>query len=184
MFFLLEQATWQKGIGAYFMSFAGDLFDGYFARKLNQCSTLGAVLDMVTDRVSTAVLLVLLTHFNPAYTFHFMFLIALDFSSHWFHMYASKGHHKAVAKDRNFILRAFYEIYVFFGFCCVGTEFFYVALAILNYAPNFALGGISLYDFTKFFLFPACVCKQIVNVAQLLSSMNALAEDDVRNKKA
>jgi CDP-diacylglycerol--inositol 3-phosphatidyltransferase len=34
----------------YFLSFACDDLDGRFARALNQTSTLGAVLDMVTDR--------------------------------------------------------------------------------------------------------------------------------------
>jgi len=164
------------------LSFAGDLFDGFFARKLNQCSTVGAVLDMVTDRVSTAVLLVLLSHFYPPYMFHFMFLIALDFSSHWFHMYASKGHHKSVDKNRNIILRAFYDVYVFFGYCCVGTEFFYVALAILHYAPAMQYAGLTLHAFARYALFPACACKQIVNVAQLFSSMNALAETDAKSK--
>ena len=34
----------------YFLSFVCDELDGRFARKLQQTSTLGAVLDMVTDR--------------------------------------------------------------------------------------------------------------------------------------
>jgi len=35
----------------YFVSFVCDELDGRFARMLNQASTFGAVLDMVTDRV-------------------------------------------------------------------------------------------------------------------------------------
>lgn len=35
---------------AYFFSFVCDELDGRFARMLGQTSTLGAVLDMVTDR--------------------------------------------------------------------------------------------------------------------------------------
>ncbi|KAA8545422.1 hypothetical protein F0562_020206 [Nyssa sinensis] len=46
----------------YFISFVCDALDGWFARKLNQVSTFGAVLDMVTDRISTACLLVVLSH--------------------------------------------------------------------------------------------------------------------------
>ncbi|OMH82693.1 CDP-diacylglycerol-inositol 3-phosphatidyltransferase [Zancudomyces culisetae] len=34
-----------------------DAADGYFARKLNQCSKFGQVLDMVTDRCTTTCLL-------------------------------------------------------------------------------------------------------------------------------
>lgn len=37
-------------VTAYFLSFVCDELDGRFARMLNQTSTLGAVLDMVTDR--------------------------------------------------------------------------------------------------------------------------------------
>jgi len=37
----------------YCLAFTGDLFDGIAARKFNQTSQYGAVLDMITDRVST-----------------------------------------------------------------------------------------------------------------------------------
>ncbi|KAL8170259.1 hypothetical protein V2J09_022063 [Rumex salicifolius] len=37
----------------YFISFVCDGLDGWFARKFNQVSTFGAVLDMVTDRSIT-----------------------------------------------------------------------------------------------------------------------------------
>jgi phosphatidylglycerophosphate synthase len=71
----------------YFISFVCDELDGRFARMLNQTSTFGAVLDMVTDRVSTAALLVLLTHFYKAWYGLFLGLLALDISSHWLQMY-------------------------------------------------------------------------------------------------
>ncbi|GJT05053.1 probable CDP-diacylglycerol--inositol 3-phosphatidyltransferase 2 [Tanacetum coccineum] len=45
----------------YFISFVCDALDGWFARKFNQVSTFGAVLDMITDRISTACLLVILS---------------------------------------------------------------------------------------------------------------------------
>ncbi|XP_057495335.1 probable CDP-diacylglycerol--inositol 3-phosphatidyltransferase 2 [Actinidia eriantha] len=45
----------------YFVSFVCDALDGWFAQKFNQVSTFGAVLDMVTDRISTACLLVILS---------------------------------------------------------------------------------------------------------------------------
>ncbi len=40
-----------------------DAFDGMAARAFNQCSKFGAVLDMVCDRASNAVLLAILGHF-------------------------------------------------------------------------------------------------------------------------
>jgi phosphatidylglycerophosphate synthase len=49
-------ATW-----LYIFSFVGDLFDGMVARKLNQTSEFGGLLDMVTDRCSTLGLLFVLS---------------------------------------------------------------------------------------------------------------------------
>ena len=42
-----------------------DILDGYFARKLNQISTLGVFLDPVADKLMVAVVLVLLVQKNP-----------------------------------------------------------------------------------------------------------------------
>ena len=44
----------------YFISFILDAFDGMVARAYKQTSKLGATLDMVTDRISTAGLLAIL----------------------------------------------------------------------------------------------------------------------------
>ncbi|CAA6668328.1 unnamed protein product [Spirodela intermedia] len=65
-------------VGLYFLIFLCDGLDGWFARKLNQVSTFGAALDMVTDRVSTACLLVILSHIY----------------SHWLQMYRAYYRHR------------------------------------------------------------------------------------------
>ena len=54
----LSQNT--KAIVSYVYSFAADLFDGMAARKFDQCSSFGGLLDMVTDRCSTLGLLFIL----------------------------------------------------------------------------------------------------------------------------
>ena len=64
-----------------------DALDGYAARYLNQCSKLGAVLDMVTDRSTTAGLTAYLGHIYPQFMTVFLVLIGLDLSSHYMHMY-------------------------------------------------------------------------------------------------
>lgn len=71
-----------------------DVADGYAARWLGQCSRFGSVLDMVTDRCSTAGLLCHLCSVYPQWTLAFQLLIALDLSSHYMHMYRYKerGH--------------------------------------------------------------------------------------------
>ena len=54
-------ALWIIAIACYVASFVGDMFDGMAARKYNQCSTFGGLIDMVTDRCSTAGLLCVLS---------------------------------------------------------------------------------------------------------------------------
>lgn len=66
-----------------------DLFDGWAARKYNQCSDFGGLLDMITDRCSTAGLLHVLSFeynnilYNSYFRVLFLGLIILDISSHW-----------------------------------------------------------------------------------------------------
>jgi phosphatidylglycerophosphate synthase len=52
---------WIIAIVCYVASFVGDLFDGMAARKFDQCSSYGGLIDMVTDRCSTAGLLCVLS---------------------------------------------------------------------------------------------------------------------------
>jgi CDP-diacylglycerol--inositol 3-phosphatidyltransferase len=81
----------------YGVSQALDAFDGMAARKFNQSTRFGAVLDMVCDRASNAVLLAILADLHPTYSWVFLSDIVLDLVSHWYQMYVSllKGaHHK------------------------------------------------------------------------------------------
>lgn len=64
-----------------------DAADGVAARLFKQCSQFGAVLDMVTDRSTTAGLLCqLCVLYEPKWTLVFQLLLALDLSSHYMHM--------------------------------------------------------------------------------------------------
>ena len=79
----------QVTLGAYLLSQALDVADGFAARALGQSSKFGAVLDMVTDRTSTACLCLVLSRLYPQHVPGFAGLITLDLFSHWFQMYAS-----------------------------------------------------------------------------------------------
>jgi CDP-diacylglycerol--inositol 3-phosphatidyltransferase len=68
----------------YFFSFVCDELDGRFARMLHQTSTLGAVLDMVTDRLATTGLLMLLAMQYQQFHMIFIGLVFLDIFSHWY----------------------------------------------------------------------------------------------------
>ncbi|KAF4319821.1 hypothetical protein BBO99_00005838 [Phytophthora kernoviae] len=172
---------YKTSVLCYALSFTCDYFDGFFARLCDQCSTFGAVLDMVTDRCSTAGLLVVLSHLYPQYMVVFMYLLILDFSSHWYHMYSSRGHHKLVPAERNFLLRFYYGCYPFFGYCCVGAELFFILLYVLHFNPTLLIPFINVpvMKLCYFVCLPACIFKNIINVAQLCSAAHSVASEDV-----
>jgi CDP-diacylglycerol--inositol 3-phosphatidyltransferase len=62
IFMICYPQRWIVAITLYVLSFVGDLFDGLAARKFDQCSTFGGLLDMVTDRCSTTGLLCVLSN--------------------------------------------------------------------------------------------------------------------------
>ncbi|CAB1119441.1 unnamed protein product [Ectocarpus sp. CCAP 1310/34] len=198
--YYLADTNWKASFLCYVLAFVGDAVDGAVARYFNQSSKFGAVLDMVTDRCSTAGLLMVLSRLYEGGTpaFLFLLLMFIDLFSHWMHVQSTAGrHHKAAdtLAGRNVITRLFYGCYPFFAFCCVGTELFYVALYLLVFVPeaSLALGGggvaISLHAVCYYVFLPACVCKQAVNVAQLcaaslsLASAESEAADGVASKQ-
>lgn len=203
MVFLPEY--WLLSVFLYLSNFIGDLFDGLVARKLDQCSTYGGVLDMITDRCSTQGLLFILAIESekqtdlpvPVVRMIFLLLGILDISSHWVQTYSAltTGHHHKSEegnKGRNFLVRWFYQYYYFFGYLCVGAEFTYVfTYARMHFDDSSnqlvfpeivrtALNGALL------FCIPGCAAKQVVNLAQLFSGFEAIARHDAEiiNSKA
>lgn len=91
-----------------------DAIDGMLARRYNQSTRFGAVLDMVTDRCTTTCLLVFLSTAKPAYSIVFQCLISLDLASHYVHMYATlatggaKQSHKDMSTNRNRLMTLYY----------------------------------------------------------------------------
>ncbi|KAJ0401195.1 hypothetical protein P43SY_007614 [Pythium insidiosum] len=54
-------------------------------------------------------------------------------------MQSSSGPHKKVCSDKNYLLRLYYGVYPFFGYCCIGTELFYILLYTLHFNPTFVI---------------------------------------------
>ncbi|KAG5184766.1 phosphatidylinositol synthase [Tribonema minus] len=167
---------WQLSIGCYLLSFALDGVDGMAARKLNQTSRLGSVLDMVTDRCATATLLMVLSALNPAYMPGAAAMMALDMSSHWTHMYRSRAHHKAVAADTNILLRAYYGCKPLFMGAIVSAEAFYVLLYVRHWVG--AGEGARALRWALRAATPGWLLKQVVNTAQLCSALADIATND------
>jgi len=87
-----------------------DALDGYYARRYSQSTKFGAVLDMVTDRCTTACLLVFLSSAYPRWAPLFQGLVSLDLASHYMHMYAmtGAGSHKNVKRELDWLLNIYY----------------------------------------------------------------------------
>jgi len=193
----------------YFLSFVCDELDGRFARMLNQTSTLGAVLDMVTDRLATTGLLMLLSMQYPSFHILFILLVFLDIFSHWFQMYSTLLVGASTHKDvhsRSWLVRTYYSNRMFMGFCCVCCEVLYLALyglyfsdirevrwqvgalvlpdALLKLQP--ALGavfneqGMPYMAMLAIVAVPGVFVKQICNWVQLRSAVLSLVEHEIR----
>lgn len=99
----------------YAISCLLDALDGYAARIFNQGTQFGAVLDMVTDRCTTSCLLVYLATAIPRWAIVFQGLIALDFASHYMHMYASLviggtgSSHKNIDSSQGWLMKVYYS---------------------------------------------------------------------------
>mmetsp|Transcript_12246 Transcript_12246/g.17965 ORF Transcript_12246/g.17965 Transcript_12246/m.17965 type:complete len:221 (-) Transcript_12246:2143-2805(-) len=175
------ESEWRIAISLYIASFAGDLFDGLAARKFNQCSTFGGLLDMVTDRCSTLGILYVLGNLQDHMRLVYLFAIVLDISSHWCQMYSSigQGHHKSSESNegRNFLVQWYYKYYFFFGYLCVGAEFTYILAYILHYlSTDSTLYEVALGAFRL--CLPGCFMKQIINIFQLSSACYVVAMQD------
>jgi CDP-diacylglycerol--inositol 3-phosphatidyltransferase len=176
----------------------------------NQTSTLGAVLDMVTDRVATSCLLAVLCTIYPSLQPIFLSLLMLDIFSHWFQMYATLAMGSATHKDvhsRSFIVRFYYKHRIFMGFCCVCVEALYLYAYLLGHEEYqkwvpvrmpkavqslAAAGGVTLLPGGKVpvlcllcaLVIPGFVIKQAINVVQLRTAAAQLvAYDQKRSTK-
>ncbi|KAK4207457.1 CDP-diacylglycerol--inositol 3-phosphatidyltransferase [Rhypophila decipiens] len=126
--------------GLYSVSCLLDALDGMAARRLEQSTRFGAVLDMVTDRCSTTCLLVFLSTAFPRWIIVFQLLISLDLTSHYVHMYAtlamggSDTSHKNVDKSRSKLLNLYYTNRNVLFAACLFNELFFIALYLLSFS--------------------------------------------------
>ncbi|RUP52367.1 hypothetical protein BC936DRAFT_145607 [Jimgerdemannia flammicorona] len=172
----------------YVISCLLDAVDGHAARALDQCSKFGAVLDMVTDRCTTTCLLCFLASVYPTYAVLFQFLISLDISSHYMHMYSSLTEgaesHKQIKEDSNPFLRAYYKNNNVLFFMCAGNELFFVALYVLATTKPLPVFEYDLRLILATVTFPICAAKQIINVIQFVNASKSLASIDIEDRRA
>ncbi|KAG2020394.1 CDP-diacylglycerol-inositol 3-phosphatidyltransferase [Coprinopsis cinerea AmutBmut pab1-1] len=170
-----------------------DAVDGHAARALGQTSKFGAVLDMVTDRCTTSCLLCYLASAYPPYALFFQFLIALDFSSHYMHMYSSLAtgsrSHKLVTSDVSRILWLYYNDSRTLFFVCAGNELFFVSLYLMKWTassigPEGYLAHLSYPQLIAILTFPIFLVKNIINVVQLWKASKILVGVDLAERES
>ncbi|KAK9987741.1 hypothetical protein SO802_027980 [Lithocarpus litseifolius] len=178
----------------YFFSFVFDGVDGWCARKFNQVSTFGAVLDMVTDRISTACLLVVLSQvYRPGLIF--LSLLALDIGSHWLQMYSTflsgKVSHKDVKDSSNWLFKAYYGNRMFMAYCCLACEVLYIVLFLLAENQTESLMAVLTRSAKQSLLISSILAlslfgwaiKQTVNVIQMKTAADLCVLYDIDKKQ-
>ncbi|KAG6762996.1 hypothetical protein POTOM_033524 [Populus tomentosa] len=166
-------------------------------------STFGAVLDMVTDRISTACLLVILSQvyrqgfsidFTPGMVF--LSLLALDIGSHWLQMYSTfllgKASHKDVKDSTNWLFKAYYGNRMFMAYCCVACEVLYISLFLLaQNETEKKLMDVLKASITEGSLVSVVVVlslfgwaiKQLVNIIQMKTAADVCVLHDINKKE-
>jgi CDP-diacylglycerol--inositol 3-phosphatidyltransferase len=136
--FSLAFTDFKLFIVLYATSMLLDAVDGMVARRYDQASKFGALLDMVTDRCSSNGLLMILGHIYPKYFLVFLGLALLDYSSHWASMYAAANcgaeSHKKIGPGRPSILRWYYHNKAALFSLCVCQEAALIGLYGLHFA--------------------------------------------------
>jgi CDP-diacylglycerol--inositol 3-phosphatidyltransferase len=134
---------------------------------------------MVTDRVATNALVVILSHLYPSYIVWFLMLCCLDLASHWMRMYSSfvsgsKSHKDANQVRDGTLLTLYYTNRIVLGLVCMGNEAFYVLLYVWHFYPQPLVQG-ALLAVSAIFMF-----KQYINLVQLYNSSLIVAESDAK----
>ena len=168
----------------YSVSCLLDALDGTMARKYDQCSMFGAVLDMVSDRSTTACLICYLcvAYSHKFYVVIFLQLMnSLDLSSHYIHMYATLScsknkSHKTIASNENWLLYLYYSNRTVLFTVCAFNELFYISLYWMSCSQESAWFNLGYYFFIA--TLPGYIFKQIANVIQLNRAVVMLAESD------
>jgi len=146
-----------------------DMLDGYFARKLNQNSNLGVVLDMCIDRITYLAFYFALLIMQPNLFYGVLFLAVLDHSSHYARIYACQiskitNHKELISRYK--LLNYYYGSKTFLTALIIGENTF---LASVYLSSFYQLSGMLLVVFCiTFVLF---LLKQIINMVQLIHSL-------------
>ncbi|KAH0787208.1 CDP-alcohol phosphatidyltransferase family protein [Histomonas meleagridis] len=159
----------------YALSQILDMFDGMAARRFNQATKFGAMLDMVTDRCSTVGLLMTVSNRIPSLQIFCHIFIWLDIFSHWAHMLASlsagAGSHKNVRSGPK-LLQYYYKTKWFMVLLIIGAEGLPLAIYLSSFHFKEPLSQI--INFLILIFAPLFFTKHFINVIQFMNASVSL----------
>lgn len=173
-----------------------DAFDGYFARLLKQETNFGAMLDMITDRCSTIIIIVLAITLNKSYASLMIVCLVVDVSGHWLYMIASistgKDSHKTTDKNMWPILKYYYSSKPLLFTLHACNEALWLILysngSIHNKVSNLKQltqvdqSFLSATSYLLYPILPLALTKNLINFAHLFYGCNLLLDLDASNK--
>ncbi|CRK91541.1 CLUMA_CG005200, isoform A [Clunio marinus] len=173
----------------YIISVLLDALDGHAARKYNQSTKFGAMLDQLTDRCGTMGLLVTLSYFYPKYMFWFQLSMSVDVACHWFYLHTTilqgKTSHKFIDMNENPIMHIYYTNRKVLGFMCLFNELFYAALYLLYFTPGPTFLGISLFKLIALVSAPVAIVKTLISIIHgIVASVNITTIDTKEREAA
>lgn len=76
------------------------------------------------------------------------------------------AHHKSkeALEHRNPLLQWYYSIYPLFGYCCVGTELFYILLYVLHHFPHPLVSQVKKRDRKEPVTFPVYLIRGLTDL--------------------
>lgn len=183
--YLLPSQPW-NAMMYYMTSALLDAFDGWAARSLNQSSSMGAMLDMLTDRIGTCILamyVATLAEYKD-YIWFFQLFVALDIVAHWAHLHSTmmsgRTTHKTKAGGENkelipgeinledTILGIYYQKLPLF-FMCAANELFFIVAYLIVHEPKESTTYTYL-DLMLKICFPLMLIKMLISLVHLCTA--------------
>lgn len=159
-----------------------DILDGYIARKLNQESKIGQVLDYATDRAADVIIFMILAMSFPKAWSFFCAVLMLDIFSHicqvYTNLFLKLENHKSASKEQGFWLRAYYTKRPVMGFACISYGMW---LGVLYLYHSYHYPWIL---FLSFIFLPGFIFKTIIHALQIVSVFKVIARVDSQDSLA
>ena len=182
-------------VSLYCISQLLDAFDGYFARLYKQETKFGALLDMITDRCSTIIMIVInitLYHNDSLFFKCSLIFLLIDISGHWIYLISSIISGNNSHKNTNTNMWVPMKIYYSNKYLLFTLHACNELMWIINYIEYFAQydknsQSLNIFDLlvfsNKFFITPLALLKNIMNFVHLIYGFKVVLELDIYERE-